>query len=146
MIVCVFGPGLTILLLKTQVASFSTLCCSQRALAPLLRRRQVHEAMVEAGAAVGVVASAGSGHGSLGSHEADEHLGESVRRLMAQLSNASSLEEPPSAQMSSSGFCAGGATSGGAMAGAGSCTAMSEVLLPSSDGTPPDAHGRRQRA
>ena len=27
----IFGPGLTLLLVKTKTASFTTLCCSQRA-------------------------------------------------------------------------------------------------------------------
>ena len=61
-------------------------CCSQRALAPLLRKQQVHEARLEANLMDHAGAPAGGG---LGGEEATEQFGESVRRLMAQLSSAS---------------------------------------------------------
>ena len=87
-LVATFGPGLTVLLIRTKSTSFSTWCCSQRALAPLLRKQQVHEARLEANLMDHAGAPAGGG---LGGEEATEQLGESVRRLMAQLSSASSL-------------------------------------------------------
>ena len=126
LLVAVFGPGLTVVLIQAKVKSFSTLCCSARALAPLTRQQQVHEAIVDAGAAAGVVSSVGGVHGC---GEAEEH--ESVRRLMVQLSSASSL----GVNSSSSGTLPVGAIGGGGVLSDNARVAMSEVLL-TSDAAP----------
>ena len=122
LLVAVFGPGLTVVLIQAKVKSFSTLCCSARALAPLTRQQQVHEAIVDAGAAAGVVSTVGGGHGC---GEADEHLNESVRRLMVQLSSASSLGVNSSSTATLPIDAVGGGVADNVR------VAMSEVLLTS---------------
>ena len=90
LLVCVFGPGLTVLLIKTKRASFSTLCCSARALEPVLRtqtRRQ--EALKASGP---LAAPPPPRH--LAGGELDDQLSGEVQRLLSQLQAASAGANP----------------------------------------------------
>ena len=78
LLVFIFGPGLTFLLVKTKHASFSTMCCSPTALQPLMRQH-------EANAGEASTPSIDRGHAPLAEAEADEQLSGSVRQMLAHL-------------------------------------------------------------
>jgi hypothetical protein len=96
LLVLVFGPGLTLLLVRTKTASFSTLCCSERALAPLIRKQDRRaESLRESGGGARLAERtfAQQPHSQLGGGEQDDELADSVRRLMAQISTDSCVDD-----------------------------------------------------
>lgn len=80
LLVAIFGPGLTVLLIKTKRASFSTWCCSARAIEPLIRKQDRRQESLRHGA--GATAPVPR---HLGGGEMDEELSDSVRKLMVQV-------------------------------------------------------------